>query len=604
MYRLFVIFLGIILCLGSTACHVPRETQLPRAAPGYVRWMEKQSMRSRVPELLAQVSQTERVWLHSGEGGHVKDLLRAAPTWISMNAHHPASRSPLFQRILPLVPELSAMGLHGVYLGPLGERLDIWVEDGHGKDPYGAAAASLTFDQAAGTEEQYAALAAKAEEHRIQLGADLPPAATGAGPDFLLQARNAIGHAGLYAMLPAPVEIWDKLPQAGKEWDFLAISPETEKALADAGILPIRMRRDNFSWTPPGGWAVTGPVQGSDGQIRRWLYRYEGSPDTPVLLWHDPFEQARRLYTAAVIRQTGLLGQTLAGVRVEAWFGLEPDTQKATAGSAPSFAPGLEALNDICRQVHRYGGWAMQADALPLEAVSAVLEGPCDFCRDDVVFMALAEAFIKKDGSSLAKFFRELQRKNLDLSRLAHGYNTAPDIMAPSLSAASASPNTGMTIPWGDLDAEDLAKLRKMFFVWKMGLPGLAFISSSILSHPENEFLSGEVMDIGEDEIRALLLNRHHYGAALGKLVSIMERGSVLGLLFQLDKGTYWLIAANFSDKKSVLEMELPDKPAIVFDAMANKDSFSLPAGEGQKYPLPLDGQQARNVVFKMNLAK
>lgn len=602
MARLFVILLGIVLCLGSAACQRPREIQLPRAAPGYVRWLEKQSMRSHVPELLAQVSQTERVWLNSGEGGHVQDLLRAAPTWLSMNAHQPASRAPLFQRILPLVPELAAIGLNGIYLGPLGERLDIWVDAGDGKDPYGAAAASLTFDQAAGTEEQYAVLAAKAEENKVQLGSDLPPAVTGIGPDFLLQARNAIGHAGLYAMLPAPGESWNKLPQTGKEWDFQALSAETESAFADAGILPTHIRRDSFSWAPPGGWAATGPVQGSDGQIRRWLYRYEDSPATPVLLWHDPFEQARRLYTAAVIRQTGLLGQALAGIRVGAWFGLEPDTQSAKPDSPASFAPGLEALNDISRQIHRYGGWAFQADALPLDGMAAVLEGPCDFCRDDAVFMALTEAFIKKNASSLAGFFRELQRRNMDLTRLAHGYNAGPGILAPPLAGEKPVSDIKMTIPWGDVPAEDRAKLGKMFFVWQMGLPGLAFLSNSLLS-PFDEALA-EARNPDKEEIRALLLNRHNYGAALGKLVSIVENGPALGLLFQLDEGLYWCLAANFSDKKGILKVDLPQTPATVFDAMAHRNSFSLPAVAGQKYQIPLDGQQARNVVFKMNLAK
>ncbi len=48
----------------------------------------------------------------------------------------------------------------------------------------------------------------------------------------------------------------------------------------------------------------------------------------------------RNVFSAAIIQQTGLRGQTLTGIRMEPLFGLE-------AGEEASLEPGLEALESL-----------------------------------------------------------------------------------------------------------------------------------------------------------------------------------------------------------------------------------------------------------------
>ena len=236
-------------------------------------------------------------------------------------------------------------------------------------------------------------MAQRLEPLQIQMGGELPPAATGLGPDFILQARRAARFDGIYAMIAVPQKDWDLLPRLPDEWECLPLRPEAVAQLAQRGLLPDALVRDSLPWATPGGWAATGEVRGADGRIRRWVYRYSGDALRPVLLWQDPSGQARRIFSAAIIRHTGLQQQTLTGLRLEALMGLDVPAGAAEdaaaaqaahpgAGDAARFArltPGLDALDEAAREVHRYGGWAMQDDVLPPSLTPVVLAGARGF---------------------------------------------------------------------------------------------------------------------------------------------------------------------------------------------------------------------------------
>ena len=76
--RLFPLFFCalacVLLCCVAPGCarraHAPgaappQANGLPRADPGYLQWLERQSMLGAAPELAAQVSGSERLWLNS-----------------------------------------------------------------------------------------------------------------------------------------------------------------------------------------------------------------------------------------------------------------------------------------------------------------------------------------------------------------------------------------------------------------------------------------------------------------------------------------------------------------------------------------------------------
>jgi hypothetical protein len=299
-----------------------------------MQWLERQSMLAKVPELTAQVSGTPFLW---GNGGGRTDasrlalLLDACGNWLEVDPSAVIDERPLFKALArpEILPFLRETALGGVYVAPDGEGDGIWLEGGEsppqkGDGPDGGTrVVSLSFGSGTGGPEAYEALLTRLEASQVQAGGDLLPAATGVGPDFMLQARVYQGFAGLYVLLPVPSKAWGDLPPDTGEWRLAALSPEAVERLSKEGTLPPAFARDGVLWMEPAGWGATGKVRGFDGNPRRWVYRFAGDVRRPVLLWQDPSGQARRLLSAAVIRRTGLLRQTLTGVRMESLLGLD-----------------------------------------------------------------------------------------------------------------------------------------------------------------------------------------------------------------------------------------------------------------------------------------
>ena len=345
---------------GATAAQAA-SNGLPRADPGYLQWLERQSMLGAAPELTAQVSGTERIWRNSSTARRLPVLLGAAPNWFALNPYAVSTGRPVFRALAGgagagFPDALPQAGLNGLFVSPTGERGDIWNKHNQ-PSPGGENVASLRFDPALGSDADFEKLAQRLEPLQIQLGGELPPAATGLGPDFILQARRAARFDGIYAMIAVPRKDWDLLPRLPDEWECLPLRPEAVAQLARRGLLPDALVRDSLPWATPGGWAATGEVRGADGQIRRWVYRYSGDALRPVLLWQDPSGQARRIFSAAIIRHTGLQQQTLTGLRLEALMGLDVPAgaaEDAAAAQASRFArltPGLDALDEAAREV-------------------------------------------------------------------------------------------------------------------------------------------------------------------------------------------------------------------------------------------------------------
>lgn len=406
---------------GTTA--VRPEARLPRADPGYVQWLERQSMLGAAPLLAGQVSGTERIWSNSAQSKNRSLLLTAAPNWLEIDPSTVGASGSVFAALGGSLPALlRQLGIDGLYVSPTGERGDIWQE----APRVGTAdnVTALHFDKTVGNDDDFARLQEHLEAAHIQLGGDLPPAATGLGPDFILQARHAPRFDGLYAMISVPRALWGELPSVPGEWDCLPLRPEAVSVLQARGLLPPTLLRQKLAWAEPGGWAATGEVRGTDGQIRRWVYRFADDPQRPVLLWQDPSGQARRIFSAAIIRHTGLQGQALAGLRLEALFGLDvpaPAGEGGAASLSDRLTPGYGALAAAAREVHRYGGWAVQADALPPSLLAPVLRMGVDFSRDGLTAPAAEYALLSGDAAPLARLLRQAQEDGLDQSRLARG---------------------------------------------------------------------------------------------------------------------------------------------------------------------------------------
>lgn len=628
----------------------PVANGLPRADPGYLQWLERQSMLGRVPELAAQVSGTERLWHNSSTARRVPVLLRAAPNWLALDARALASGAPVFRALSSArLPErLPALGLEGLFLAPVGEQGDIWTAGSaaagrHSHERAATATASFSPDPAWGGEEDFARLADMAEAAGVQTGGELPPAATGLGPDFMLQARQAPRFSGVYAMISVPREAWGDLPEAAGEWDCRPLDPGTVARLAARGLLPPALMRDRLAWAAPSGWAVTGEVRGVDGQFRRWVYRHGPTALRPVLHWQDPGGQARRIFSAACILQTGLEGQTLTGLRFEALMGLDAlPAGSASDGdwSAPDRAaltPGLEALDEAAREIHRYGGWAMQADALPAALAPLVLDGPVDFTRDAATPAAVGRALLEGDAAPLAAALRAALDAGIEQRRCARGPDDR-DERSPGMRGDTAASlalralGLPVRVPAGAGERRALREACLFLLGWRIGLPGLAFFSPAELTGalpPEGGddgvtplwddtpgragaappmplafgTLAAQEGDDGSflRAVSRLLLARKASGLALGELAAVSGGGDGwVAAVSSLPEGGMWLVVGNASPRRRTLSVALPRAARSAREATpdASGPAPRLAHG-GRAVEVELDGRQCRHVLLE-----
>ncbi|MBE6441936.1 MAG: hypothetical protein E7022_06330 [Desulfovibrio desulfuricans] len=649
------------------AVHAPQG--LPRVDPGYLQWLERQSMLGGAQELTGQVSGTERLWRNSATARRVPLLLSAAPHWLDVNPHDVAAGQPCLRALArpAFLTFMQQAGFGGLFLAPTGETGDIWsgdagaapVPDAEGTG--GENVVSLRPAPALGDEKDFSSLIDALEKAQLQLGGDLPPAATGLGPDFMLQARSASRFDGLYAMLPVPQKDWDLLPAASGEWDCLPLREHAVQALRRRGALPGPLWRDALPWATPGGWAVTGEVRGADGQTRRWAYRYSGNALRPVLLWQDPSAQARRVWSAAVIRHTGLQRQTLAGLRLEALMGLDARPDDAAAEAVPAdnaTAPGQEALNALAGEIRRYGGWTMQDDVLPPSLTRAVLDAGVDFARDSSTPTAAAYALLSGDAAPLAALLKASLAAGVDHSRLARGVRERhyvdwrpllglpdgrelarnaqrlaggpPDAAGVRATAATLAARALGLDHARALAPEHQADMRAtclLLLGWRMGLPGLTFLSpqdiAGTLTPPgqgkpdaaplweESPTPGGKTAapsvfgpldaqwaqdDSFARQTARVLHARHAAGLAEGRLVQIfVGPPGCAAALSALPHGGYWLLAANFSGKPQRMTCPLPPDAARTGRDVA--DGRALPA-DGRSLTVELEARRARHVLL------
>lgn len=572
-----------VICLFLLAlcgCALKRAAPaLPRPEPGYQAWLANQSMLRQAAGYIAQVSQTERLWLRPGTDSRVDTLLLAAPNWQDCSTASFDKSAKFFNFLEDRLAVLPARGTEGVFLGRITETHEHLL--GSGAD---GLAGSLELDPAFGSPAEYDALIERAAQAGVQLGADLPAAATTRGPDFVLQARHATGYEGIYAMLAVPGNLWLHLPEASSEWDCRPLPEASVKALAEAGLIPAALRRDAMPGSHPAGWASTGEVLGSDGQPRRWVYRYEKSPDNPVLLWQDPAGASRKIFSAAIIARTGLDGITLAGLHVNGWLGLEPTGELAPGLSR--FEPGLGAIRDLAAQIHRYGGWCLLADSVAEDLLRQALAAGCDFCRDDVSAALFRQAFLSGNADALAMLLRSRKAERVEEKRLARNLNAMSENLVWLL-AEEEAPADFRQIP-----GERQASLRKAWLVWSAAMPGLFFYDDSSLGGAQNAPAGGQ------EALDNILKARKLHQLAAGKIYSVSQPSkSTLAVLVELPNGAFWLSAANFGGASENFTIKLPD----AFGRMRDAVSGAAPTGaklDGMQASLFLEGGQTRSIVL------
>lgn len=398
---------------------VEESTDLPRADPGYLQWLEKQSMLAESAELARIVSGTELPWRTAENGDRSDILLDAADIWLRV---HPAgllcggSHTVLKELAEDFVLNaLQRAGIRGLFIAPAGESGDLWLEKSDSDNASGEDVVSLGFSERIGSDKDFDLLRERAEKRGIQIGGDVLSPAVGMGPDFQLAARAVREYPGAFMMVEMPRAAWGALPPIGKPGDVLPLSREQIALLSSERLLPPAVAREAAPWARGGDWTATGEIRCADGQLRRWVFRSHIRPTRPLLNWDDPSGAAQRIFSGSVIRQVGVLRQALAGIHIEPLIGLDAAYTPAQRG----LEPGPSALRSLTREIRRYGGWSIQRDYLPAALNAQILEAGPDFISDNITSPAAEYALLTGDTAPLREMLAA--SKNLDHRRLMRG---------------------------------------------------------------------------------------------------------------------------------------------------------------------------------------
>ncbi|MDR2825461.1 MAG: hypothetical protein LBV76_01535, partial [Deltaproteobacteria bacterium] len=256
-----------------------------RADPGYLQYLEKNSMRRKAVDLSAIVSGSIYGWSVSASDQKADELLRDAAVWLHINPQTLMTQgniSPLAQFAGPLLwSGLNQAGISGLYLAPVWGAGELWARGAYTDNED---IVQYDFAPYVSNDDEYNALVKNSQELGRFMGGDIIPAATGIGPDFFLATRNYRDYSGVYCMLEVPKQYWSLLPAQNspgatvtpniEDAEFrqvAGLSAEQTAALARVGIIPEFLRQEKLVYMPPSGWAATSEVRGVDGQLRRWV---------------------------------------------------------------------------------------------------------------------------------------------------------------------------------------------------------------------------------------------------------------------------------------------------------------------------------------------
>ncbi|MFV0421320.1 hypothetical protein [Oleidesulfovibrio sp.] len=392
------------------------SSEVPRADPGYVQWLSRQSMLDQSERLTEIVSGSHLQWRKGGLRPAPASLLREADTWLTIRPESILSKSnePVFAVLSDkrVWQALQSMGIRGMLPSPVHVTGGLWGYDltaVRGDDVI-----QYNFADACGSADIFAQLMRAANAHGAILGTMLVPAATGLGPDFFLAARGKEGYDGLYGIIEVPRKLWKHLPDAPSEWQGQLLSPDATEELRKEGLLPPALAAVHIN--NPLRWAVTGEVRGIDGELRRWVYLAHKSPSRPVLNWNDPSAAAKRVFSGSIIRQVGELGTALAGLDLTAFAGAVVDEGDQRGPATPL----LDASREIASEVRRYGGWSLLTNSMQLPLLKAILDSGPDMAVDRYASPAAAHALLTGDAEPLRLTMTILKNSGIDHRRMMH----------------------------------------------------------------------------------------------------------------------------------------------------------------------------------------
>ena len=394
--------------------------------PKYVAWLVDESMLNDANALAKQLSGSGNMLQNPFAHPDPRAALRRAAVWYTAYPSSFLTRRDQTYLSGLADPRLwecfAAVGIEAIHTGPTKRAGGIrgWTQtpsvDGHFDR------ISLQVDPVFGSEDDFRALCAMAEEHGGVIIDDIVPGHTGKGPDFRLAEMGYADYPGIYHMVSIPPEDWHLLPDVPLGRDSTNLTAECEDSLQQAGYIIGRLQRVIFfeEGVKETNWSVTRAVEGVDGGLRRWVYLHYFKEGQPSINWLDPSFAGMRLVIGDALHALADLGSGALRLDANGFLGVEKSAEGAPAWSEGH--PLSEAANQlIASMIRKMGGFSFQELNLTIEDIHTMSEAGADLSYDFVNRPAYDHALVMADTEFLRLTLRLSREIGVAPVSLVHG---------------------------------------------------------------------------------------------------------------------------------------------------------------------------------------
>jgi trehalose synthase len=281
---------------------------------------------------------------------------------------------------------------------------------------------SMQVDADFGSEDDFRALCAMAEQHNGVIIDDIVPGHTGKGADFRLAEMGYADYPGIYHMVSIPQEDWHLLPEVLPGKDSVNLDAECEARLEQAGYIIGRLQRVIFydEGVKETNWSATRVVEGVDGVARRWVYLHYFKEGQPSINWLDPSFAGMRLVIGDALHALADLGSGALRLDANGFLGVEKSAEGLPAWSEGH--PLSEAANQLIASiVRKMRGFSFQELNLAIDDIRTMSESGADLSYDFVNRPAYHHALVMRDTEFLRLTLRLSREIGVAPVSLVHG---------------------------------------------------------------------------------------------------------------------------------------------------------------------------------------
>ena len=393
--------------------------------PAYVNWLKEQSMLGDARQVARQLTGQSLMWSNPYAKPDPRAAVEMASVWFTA---YPLStitaRGESFLGFLSseeLWKTFEQIGIDAVHTGPvkLAGGIDGWEPspsvDGHFDR------ISMSIDPMFGTEDEFRALCEVAGEHNGTVIDDIIPGHTGKGADFRLAEMAVDDYPGIYHMIDIPEEYWGLLPDVPEGRDSVNLDVETEKKLAEEGLIIGALQRVIFyeEGVKETNWSATSVVHDTKGVPHRWVYLHYFKEGQPSINWLDPTFAGMRLVMGDALHSLLDLGS--GGLRLDAngFLGVEKSVVESPAWSE-GHPLSLAANQLIGSMVRKVGGFTFQELNLAVDDIVETGKIGPDLSYDFITRPAYQVAMATADTEFLRLALREGLLLGVDQASLVH----------------------------------------------------------------------------------------------------------------------------------------------------------------------------------------